>query len=88
MRTLKNTNELDAKTDAGERGVTSTLKRLADRLPACILELRQSEVCSIFAYLGVCLVLTHTSCLFPFWWIFPVNNPLQAYGFSLLLRWR
>ena len=48
MRTLKTTSELDARTDAGERGVTSTLRRLADRLPACTQELRTSEVCARF----------------------------------------
>lgn len=44
MRTLKTMSEMDAKTDAGERGVAATLKRLADRLPACTQELCASEV--------------------------------------------
>lgn len=45
VRTLKTVSEMDAKTDAGERGVAATLKRLADRLPACTQELCASEVC-------------------------------------------
>lgn len=44
VRTLKTMSEMDAKTDAGERGVAATLKRLADRLPACTQELCASEV--------------------------------------------
>lgn len=44
MRTLKTMSEMDARTDAGERGVAATLKRLADRLPACTQELCSSEV--------------------------------------------
>lgn len=44
VRTLKTMGEMDAKTDAGERGVAATLKRLADRLPACTQELCAAEV--------------------------------------------
>lgn len=44
VRTLKTMSEMDAKTDTGERGVVATLKRLADRLPACTQELCSSEV--------------------------------------------
>lgn len=44
MRTLKTMSEMDARTDAGERGVAATMKRLADRLPACTQELCASEV--------------------------------------------
>lgn len=36
--------EVDAGIDAAEREVASTLKRLADRLPACTQELLASEV--------------------------------------------
>lgn len=38
-------SEMDARTDTGDQVVASTLKRLADRLPACTQELRASEVC-------------------------------------------
>eukprot|EP00752_Nemacystus_decipiens_P010330 g9202.t1 len=43
VRTLKTMGEMDAKTNAGERGVVATMKRLADRLPACTQELCASE---------------------------------------------
>lgn len=41
---MQSMGEMDARIDASEREATSTLKRLADRLPACTQELLASEV--------------------------------------------
>ena len=44
MRRLKMTSDLDARTDEGEWGVTSTLIVLADHLPTWTQLLRSEEV--------------------------------------------
>lgn len=60
VRTLKTMADMDARTDAGERQVAATLKRLADRLPACTQELCASEVCVCVC---VCIKVSSPSSL-------------------------